>query len=175
MKFRNVEIEGPLIVELDPVTDFRGFFARVYCTNEFRVHGLNDHIEQINTSFCEKKGTLRGLHYQVAPFGEVKFIRCISGEVLDIIVDMRVESKTYLKSLTFVLSSVNRLALYIPEGFAHAYMSLVDGSEVLYSTSQRYIPDAERGLRWDDPKLNLVLPFDPVVVSSKDMSHPLLK
>jgi dTDP-4-dehydrorhamnose 3,5-epimerase len=174
MKFTNIEIIGPQIVELDCISDNRGFFARSFCANEFELNGLNGQIVQINTSFCEKKGTFRGLHYQIAPYGEVKFIRCISGEIIDVIVDMRLGSKTYLKSFSIVLSSKNRLAFYIPEGFAHAYMSLVDCSEVIYSTSQKYIPGAERGLRWDDPKLNLNLPFNPVLVSEKDLSHPFL-
>lgn len=174
MKFSNIEIDGPRIIELDFISDNRGFFARAFCNDEFELNGLNRQIVQINTSFCEKKGTFRGLHYQVQPYGEVKFIRCISGKILDVIVDMRPESQTYLNSFSIVLSSENRLAFYIPEGFAHAYMSLVDSSEVLYSTSQKYIPGAERGLRWDDPKLDLNLPFNPVLVSEKDLSHPYL-
>jgi dTDP-4-dehydrorhamnose 3,5-epimerase len=174
MKFTNIEIVGPRIIELDYIFDNRGFFARAFCNDEFKLNDLNGQIAQINTSFCEKKGTFRGLHYQVAPYGEVKFIRCISGEVLDIIVDMRPDSKAYLKSFSVVLSSENRLAFYIPEGFAHAYMSLTDSSEVLYSTSQKYIPGAERGIRWDDPKINLNLPFGPNLVSEKDLSHPFL-
>jgi dTDP-4-dehydrorhamnose 3,5-epimerase len=174
MKFTNIEIVGPQIIELDSISDNRGFFARAFCTNEFELNGLNGHIVQINTSFCQKKGTFRGLHYQVTPYEEVKFIRCISGEILDVIVDMRPDSLTYLKSFNIILSSENRRAFYIPGGFAHAYMSLTDASEVLYSTSQKYIPGAERGLRWDDPKINLNLPFNPVLVSEKDLSHPFL-
>jgi dTDP-4-dehydrorhamnose 3,5-epimerase len=172
MKFTKIEIDGPRIVELNKLEDERGFFARQYCVEEFKAEGLNHIIEQINTSNCFKKGTLRGFHYQLEPYGEVKFIRCISGKVLDIIIDVRPESKTYLKSFSIELSPENRVGMYIPVGFAHAYMSLIDNSEVIYTSSQKYIAGVEKGIRWNDPSLNLQLPFDPIIVSIKDMNHP---
>jgi dTDP-4-dehydrorhamnose 3,5-epimerase len=171
MKFSKIEIDGPRIVELNRLGDDRGFFARQFCVDEFNKEGLNSSILQINTSYCFKKGTLRGLHYQIEPYAEVKFIRCISGKILDILVDMRPSSITYLKSFSIELSSDNRLGMYIPEGFAHGYMSLIDNSEVLYSSSQNYIPGVEKGIRWDDPSIQLDLPFIPSVVSIKDRSH----
>jgi dTDP-4-dehydrorhamnose 3,5-epimerase len=172
MKFTKLKIEGPRIVELDLVNDFRGFFARQFCRDEFESEGLNSSIMQINTSFCRKKGTLRGLHYQLAPYGEVKFLRCISGEIIDILVDMRRDSLTYLQSFSIVLSSKNRIAIYVPEGFAHGYMSLTNNAEVFYLSSQKYIPGVEKGIRWNDPSIKLELPFQPIIVSEKDLSHP---
>lgn len=174
MKFTKIKIDGPRIVELNTINDERGFFARQYCAEEFKLEGLDPTIQQINTSNCKKKGTLRGFHYQLKPYGEVKFIRCISGKVLDIIIDVRPESETYLESFSVELSSENRVAMYIPVGFAHGYMSLVDNSEVMYTSSQKYIPGVEKGVRWNDPSIRLQLPFEPVIVSEKDMNHPNL-
>tara|TARA_B110000902_G_C13990972_1_gene468832 strand:+ start:179 stop:703 length:525 start_codon:yes stop_codon:yes gene_type:complete len=171
MKFTKIEIEGPRIVELNPLEDDRGFFARQFCFDEFEKEGLNPTILQINTSKSLKKGTLRGLHYQIEPFGEVKFLRCISGKIIDFLVDVRPNSLSYLKSFSIELTAENRLGMYIPEGFAHGYMSLTDNAEVIYSSSQMYIPGVERGIRWDDPSINLDLPFSPSIVSIKDLSH----
>ena len=172
MIFTKIEIEGPRIIELDSLADDRGLFARQFCVDEFEKEGLNSTILQINTSSCLKKGTLRGLHYQIDPYGEVKFLRCISGKVIDFLVDVRPNSSSYLKSFSIELTSVNRLGMYIPVGFAHGYMSLTDNAEVIYSSSQKYIPGVERGVRWNDPSIELNLPFDPLLVSSKDLLHP---
>jgi dTDP-4-dehydrorhamnose 3,5-epimerase len=172
MKFTKIGLEGPRIVELCPVSDSRGFFSRQFCVDEFIAEGLNPTIMQFNTSYCEKKGTLRGLHFQVEPYGEIKFLRCIAGEIVDFIVDVRPDSVTYLQSYSIVLSSKNRLAIYVPVGFAHGYMSLTDHAEVLYTSSQKYIPGFEKGIRWNDPSIKLVLPFAPTIVSEKDLSHP---
>ena len=172
MKFTKVKINGPKIIELDLLNDSRGFFARQFCQEEFKKNGLNSAILQINTSFCRKKGTLRGLHFQPEPYGEVKFLRCISGEIVDFLVDVRKDSPTYLDSFSIVLSSKNRVAIYIPEGFAHGYMSLTNNAEVMYSSSQQYLPGVEKGIRWNDPSIKLDLPFEPINVSEKDLSHP---
>jgi dTDP-4-dehydrorhamnose 3,5-epimerase len=172
MKFTKIEIEGPRIIELNTLEDDRGFFARQFCVDEFEKEGLNPTILQINTSNCLKKGTLRGLHYQIEPYGEVKFLRCISGKIVDFLVDVRPNSLSYLKSFSIELTSENRLGMYIPVGFAHGYMSLTDNAEVIYSSSQKYIPGVERGIRWDDPSINLDIPFSPSIVSIKDLSHP---
>jgi len=172
MKFTKIEIEGPRIIELNTLEDDRGFFARQFCVDEFEKEGLNPNILQINTSTCLKKGTLRGLHYQIEPYGEVKFLRCISGKIIDFLVDVRPNSSTYLKSFSIELTSENRLGMYIPVGFAHGYMSLTDNAEVIYSSSQKYIQGVERGIRWNDPSIKLDLPFNPCIVSSKDISHP---
>jgi dTDP-4-dehydrorhamnose 3,5-epimerase len=175
MKFTKIDIEGPRIVELNKLEDERGFFARQFCIEEFKEQGLNSSVIQINTSLCLKKGTLRGLHYQIEPYGEVKFLRCISGKIIDFMVDVRPSSITYLKSFSIELSFENRIGIYVPEGFAHGYMSLTDNAEVIYSSSQNYVPGVERGIRWDDPSINLDLPFSPILVSEKDLSHPFLK
>lgn len=172
MRFSKIEMEGPRIVELNTLNDDRGFFARQFCTEEFNEEGLNPTVVQINTSFCEKKGTLRGLHYQLEPYAEVKFLRCISGQIIDFMLDIRPESSTYLQSFSILLSSKNRIAIYVPEGFAHGYMSLTDNAEVIYTSSQKYIPGVEKGIRWNDPSIKLNLPFDPLLVSDKDLSHP---
>jgi dTDP-4-dehydrorhamnose 3,5-epimerase len=172
MKFTKIEIEGPRIVELNTLNDERGFFSRQYCIDEFKVEGIDPTIQQINTSNCIKKATLRGFHYQLEPYGEVKFIRCISGKILDMIIDVRPDSKTYLKSFSIELTSENRIGMYIPVGFAHGYMSIIDNSEVMYTSSQKYIAGLEKGIRWNDPSLNLQLPFYPEIVSEKDMNHP---
>lgn len=172
MIFTKIEIEGPRIVELNSLEDERGFFARQFCVDEFEKEGLISSILQINTSNCLKKGTLRGLHYQIEPFGEVKFLRCISGKVIDFLVDVRPDSQTYLQSFSIELTSENRLGMYIPVGFAHGYMSLTDNAEVIYTSSQKYIPGVEMGIRWNDPSIQLDLPFKPTIISSKDLSHP---
>jgi dTDP-4-dehydrorhamnose 3,5-epimerase len=172
MRFSKIEMDGPRIVELNTLNDERGFFARQFCIEEFNEEGLNPSLMQINTSFCGKKGTLRGLHYQLEPYAEVKFLRCISGEIIDFMVDIRPESATYLQSFSILLSSKNRIAIYVPEGFAHGYMSLTDNAEVIYTSSQKYIPGVEKGIRWNDPSIKLNLPFDPMIVSEKDLSHP---
>ena len=172
MKFTKIEIEGPRIIELRKLEDDRGFFARQFCVDEFEDEGLNPSISQINTSNCIKKGTLRGLHYQIEPFGEAKFLRCISGKIIDFIVDVRPGSRTYLKTFSIELTFENRLGIYIPVGFAHGYMSLTDNVEVIYLSSQKYIPGVERGICWNDPSIHLDLPFEPSIVSCKDLSHP---
>jgi dTDP-4-dehydrorhamnose 3,5-epimerase len=167
-------IEGPAIVDLDRRSDDRGFFARTFCVTEFANEDLATEVEQSNLSFNHRAGTLRGMHFQVAPHPEAKLVRCIAGAVLDIIVDVRPGSPTWLQHVAVELSAQNRRALYVPPFFAHGYQTLVDGAEVMYQVSGSYVPAAERGLRWDDPDLGLAWPLPVTVISNKDASWPLL-
>lgn len=175
MKFTETPLKGAFVVELEPREDFRGFFARAYCEQEFAQHGLPDRFVQGNMSYNHKKGTVRGLHYQVPPALEAKFMRCIGGAIFDVIVDMRPGSPTYLQWFGLELSAANRKALYVPPLFAHAYQALTDGAEVFYLVSQFYTPGTERGLRPDDPALDIKWPLPIEVISEKDMSWPLLE
>ena len=167
-------IEGPAIVDLDRRSDDRGFFARTFCVTEFANEDLATEVEQSNLSFNHRAGTLRGMHFEVAPHPEAKLVRCIAGAVLDIIVDVRPGSPTWLQHVAVELSAQNRRALYVPPFFAHGYQTLVDGAEVMYQVSGSYVPAAERGLRWDDPDLGLAWPLPVTVISNKDASWPLL-
>jgi dTDP-4-dehydrorhamnose 3,5-epimerase len=167
-------IDGPVVVDLDRRSDDRGFFARTFCVTEFANAGLSTEVEQCNLSFNHRAGTLRGMHFQVAPHPEAKLVRCIAGAVLDIIVDVRPGSPTWLHHVAVELSAQNRRALYVPPFFAHGYQTLVDGAEVMYQVSGSYVPAAERGLRWDDPDLALAWPLPVAVISNKDASWPLL-
>ena len=167
-------IEGVAIIDLDLRADDRGFFARTFCVDEFGDAGLSTQVEQCNLSFNHRAGTLRGMHFQVAPHPEAKLVRCIAGAIVDIIVDMRPESPTRLQHVAVELSAANRRALYVPPHFAHGYQTLVDGAEVLYQVSGSYAPQAERGLRYDDPALDLPWPLPVSTISTKDASWPLL-
>ncbi len=162
------------IVDLEQRVDDRGFFARSFCREEFLQAGLEPAVEQCNLSFNHEAGTLRGMHYQVAPHPEVKLVRCTRGSIVDIIVDMREESPTYLQHVAVELSADNRRALYVPPYFAHGYLTLEDNTEVVYQVSGAYTPSAERGLRHDDPALGLPWPVPVTRISEKDRSWALL-
>jgi dTDP-4-dehydrorhamnose 3,5-epimerase len=167
-------IEGVAIIDLEPRSDNRGFFARTFCVDEFHDAGLVTSVQQCNVSYNHRAGTLRGMHFQVSPHPEAKLVRCIAGAVMDIIVDMRPGSPTRFSHVAVELSAANRRALYVPPYFAHGYQTLVDGAEVLYQVSGSYAPAAERGLRWDDPDLGLNWPIPVLVISPKDASWELL-
>ena len=175
MIFTETHLRGAYVVELQEISDDRGFFARAFCADEFENHGLKPGIAQINLSSNAKKGTVRGLHYQQAPATEAKFMRCISGAIYDVIVDMRPGSDTYLQHFGIELSAKNRRALYVPEVFAHGYLALTDGAQAFYSASEFYTPGVERGIRYDDPALNIQWPEPVVIVSEKDAGWPLLQ
>ncbi len=175
MRFEQAKFEGAYLVDLEPSEDSRGFFARAFCKEEFGAQGLSTDLSQINISYNTSAHTLRGLHYQADPHGEIKLVRCTKGEIYDVIVDVRPGSPTYLDWVAVELSDKNRRALYIPEGFAHGFQSLCDGSEVLYLMSTQYVPDAARGLRWDDPKIGIDWPAaDQRTISDRDQSFALL-
>jgi dTDP-4-dehydrorhamnose 3,5-epimerase len=167
-------IEGPAVIDLDLRSDDRGFFARTFCIEEFGAAGLQTVVEQCNLSGNYRAGTLRGMHFQIAPHPEAKLVRCIRGAIVDIIVDMRPESPTRLQHVAVELTADNRRAFYVPPYFAHAYQTLTDDTEVMYQVSGSYEPSAERGLRHDDPVLGIQWPLPVSVISDKDASWPLI-
>ncbi|MCP2730227.1 dTDP-4-dehydrorhamnose 3,5-epimerase [Limnofasciculus baicalensis] len=174
MQFTETQLKGAFLVEIEKISDQRGFFARTFCAKEFEDRGLKSVVAQTSISFNSKKGTVRGLHYQIAPATETKLIRCTKGAIYDVIVDIRPESPTYLSHIAVELTDENHRALYLPEMFAHGYQVLTDGSEVIYQISEFYSPGCGRGLRYDDPVININWPLSVSEISSKDASWPLL-
>jgi dTDP-4-dehydrorhamnose 3,5-epimerase len=173
MQFTETELAGAYVIDLERREDERGFFARAWCAAEFASHGLDTRISQCNISFNERLGTLRGMHYQVPPHAEVKVVRCTRGAVYDVIVDLRPESPTYRSWIAVELTAQNGRLLYVPEGFAHGYQTLEDETETFYQVSVPYTPDAERGVRWNDPAFGIEWPDAPErVISEKDRSWP---
>ena len=175
MKFIETKLKGVYVIELNAFTDERGVFARTYCKDEFIRINFNKEFVQINFSLNKKKGTLRGMHYQVAPHEETKLIRCSSGKVFDVAVDLRKDSDTYLQWFGVELSKENMKMILIPEGFAHGFITLEDDSELIYHHTQYYNPEAERGIRYDDKTLNIQWPGEIKVISDKDKNYPILK
>jgi dTDP-4-dehydrorhamnose 3,5-epimerase len=175
VRFTQLEIAGAWLIEIEPHVDERGFFARTFCAREFAEHGLVATIAQCSTSFNAKRGTLRGLHYQVAPHEEAKVVRCTSGAIFDVVVDLRANMSTYRKWRSVELSASNRRMLYIPPGVAHGFQTTEDETEVFYQISTEYVADASRGVRWDDPSLAIEWPFpDSRIISQRDSSYPLM-
>ncbi len=176
MIFTKMILKGAFIVEPEKIQDGRGFFARAWCKKEFEAHGLNSNWAQNNISFNIRKYTLRGMHYQIAPYGEAKLVRCTRGAVFDVIVDLRPDSPTFLKWFGIELNLDNYKMLYVPENFAHGYLTLTDNAEVYYQVSKPYSPDHERGLRWNDPVLGINWPIggEPLI-SDKDKNWPGFK
>jgi dTDP-4-dehydrorhamnose 3,5-epimerase len=172
MIFTKLALEGAHLIELKKLEDSRGFFARAFCQHEFEEHGLNPRLVQCNISFNPACGTLRGMHYQRPPFSEVKLVRCTRGAIYDVIIDLRCDSPTYRQWQGLELSAANCRMLYVPEGFAHGYLSTTDESEVFYQVSEFYTPGAEAGIRWDDPVFAIRWPMEPRVISDKDCAHP---
>jgi dTDP-4-dehydrorhamnose 3,5-epimerase len=170
MIFTETRLKDAFIVALAPHQDERGFFARSWCQREFQDHGLNPALVQCNISYNKKKGTLRGMHLQLAPYAEAKLVRCTRGAIYDVIIDLRSDSPTYLQWLGIELSSENHLALFVPEGFAHGFQTLADETEVFYQMSAFYSPECSRGFRWDDPAFGIVWPLPVSVISEKDAS-----
>jgi dTDP-4-dehydrorhamnose 3,5-epimerase len=172
MKFVETKLKGAFIITPDLIEDKRGFFARTFCRQEFGEHSLNPDLVQCNISFNETKGTLRGMHYQAAPHEEVKLIRCTSGAICDVIVDLRLDSPTFKGWFAAELSKANHQMLYVPEGFAHGYQTLEPQTEVFYQVSTFYHPASERGVRWNDPTFGIKWPLPVGVISKKDGSYP---
>lgn len=171
MLFRETELPGAFVIELQKYEDERGFFARSWCQKEFEAHGLNPRTVQCNLSFNKVKGTLRGMHYQVAPHAEAKLVRCTRGAIYDVIIDLRRKSPTYKQYVSEVLSSKNYKALFIPEGFAHGFQTLEDNSEVFYQMSEFYSPEHQRGLRYNDPAFRISWPIEATVISDRDRNY----
>ena len=172
MIFTETKLKGAYLVEVKKIEDNRGFFGRAWCQKEFEDQGLNGNVVQINTSFTHKKGTMRGLHYQVDPYQETKFIRCTKGSIWDVIIDLRPKSPTFMQWVGHELSADNYKMVYVPENFAHGFVTLEDNSEVYYPVTTFYTPGAERGIRWNDPAFNIAWPVEVEIVTEKDGNHP---
>jgi dTDP-4-dehydrorhamnose 3,5-epimerase len=175
MIFTECKLAGAFVIELERREDERGFFARTFCQHEFEEHGLKPVIAQANVAFNRSRGTLRGMHFQFPPAAETKLVRCTRGAILDIIVDLRPESSTYLEHVSVELTAENQRALYVPERFAHGYQVLADGTETTYQVGEFYTPEAEGGLRYDDPRLGLSWPLPATTMSDKDRDWALLE
>ena len=174
MRFTATKIENVFVVEPNRFDDNRGFFARAFCREEFKDAGLNPNVAQCNLSFNDREGTLRGLHYQLSHAAEAKVVRCVRGALYDVAVDLRPESSTYRQHFAIELTEDNGLALYIPERFAHGYQTLTDDTTVFYHVSEPYTPDLERGIRYNDPILDIPWPRNVSSISSKDQQWPLM-
>ena len=175
MKFIETLLPGAYIIELEKYADERGYFARTYCQKEFRSRGLHDTFVQSNVSYNRQKGTLRGMHYQAEPYGEVKVVTCTAGEIYDVIIDLRPDSETYCRWFGVSLSETYEQSLYIPKGFAHGFQTIRDNSIVHYQMGEFYQPDYARGVRWDDPIFGIQWPLPVSTVSEKDSNYPDFK
>ena len=174
MIFTETKLKGAFIIDIDRREDERGFFARAFCQKEFEAHGLNPTIAQANIASNIRKGTLRGMHFQFPPAAETKLVRCTRGAILDVIVDLRPESPTYLEHVAVELNEDNQRALYVPERFAHGYQALADKTDTSYQVGEFYTPEAESGLMYNDPRLKLKWPLPVSVISEKDQKFRLL-
>ncbi len=174
MIFTETKLKGAYLIDIQKLEDERGFFARTWCEHEMADHGIDMHIVQANTSLNLKKGTLRGMHFQKSPYEEAKLVRCIRGSIYDVIVDLRTESPTFKKWFGVELTADNYKMIYIPERFAHGFITLEDNSEITYMMSQFYTPGYEAGFRWNDPAINIQWPMNAVVISEKDRNLPEL-
>ena len=172
MIFTPTELPDVVVVDLEQREDERGFFARAWCAREFAEAGLSTELVQCNLSFNEQRGTLRGMHFQRAPHAEAKLVRCTRGAIYDVAVDLRPGSPTHGRWVGVELTAENRRALYVPEGCAHGYQTLADGTETFYQVSEWYTPQAEGGVRWDDPAFGIEWPLPDPVLSPKDASWP---
>jgi dTDP-4-dehydrorhamnose 3,5-epimerase len=173
VKFAETPLAGAFVVEIEPLKDERGLFARSFCRKEFEAHGLDPAVAQCNVSHNVRRGTLRGLHYQAPPHEEAKLVRCTRGAIWDVIVDLREASKTRLQWFAAELSADNHRALYVPRGFAHGFQTLADDSEVFYQMSEFYRPDGARGIRWNDPSIGIRWPLAEPILSARDRDLPL--
>jgi dTDP-4-dehydrorhamnose 3,5-epimerase len=172
MTFRETPLAGAYVIGLNKLEDDRGFFGRTYCVNEFREKNLELQILQSNISFNRKRGTLRGMHMQTAPNGEIKLVRCTRGSIFDVIVDLRKDSGTYLQWFGIELTADSYEALYIPKDFAHGFLTLQDNTEVEYQMGEFFVPGSAVAFHWQDPTFNIQWPFAPLIISKKDMDNP---
>ena len=172
MKFTEMSIDGVYLITLEPYSDERGFFARAWCRHEFEEHGLAPNVAQVNVSYNKHAGTLRGMHYQAQPYGETKLVRCTRGAIYDVVIDMRPDSPSFRSWVGAELTADNRQMLYVPEDFAHGFITLTDETEITYQVSQFYTPEAEHGVRYDDPAFGIEWPVPIHVISEKDKNWP---
>ena len=175
MRFIPIHLAGAYLIEPELIADERGFFARTYCRDEFAELGLNPNLVQCNISYNKARGTLRGMHYQKAPYAEAKLVRCTQGGIYDVIIDLRNDSRTFTQWFGVELTAENRKALYVPEGFAHGFITLKDGTEVLYQMSEFFHAECAAGARWDDPVFSIQWPLDVKVISERDQNYPDFK
>ena len=172
MIFTETKLKGAFIVDLEKISDERGFFARTYCQDEFTAQGLMPEVVQSNMSTNKLRGTMRGMHYQNDPYQEEKLVRCVKGALYDVIIDLRVDSPTYLEWLGVELTEDNHRALLVPKDFAHGFVTLVENTTAFYMVSQFYTPGAESGIRWNDSSFGIEWPIEPEVISEKDLHWP---
>jgi dTDP-4-dehydrorhamnose 3,5-epimerase len=175
MIFNETELNDVFVIDLNKLGDERGFFARAFCVKEFKEHGIEFPVAQANVSYNRYKHTLRGMHYQKEPYGEAKLVRCTRGAIWDAIIDVRPDSSTYMQWIGVELTEQNYRMLYVPEGFAHGFITLEDETEVTYQVSEFYTPGAEKGIRWDDKSFNIDWPAEPNIISEKDKTWPDFK
>jgi dTDP-4-dehydrorhamnose 3,5-epimerase len=171
MKFNETKLPGVFELDLEPYSDERGLFARSWCQKEFEAHNVNPRLVQCNVSFNLQKGTLRGMHYQTAPFPEAKLVRCTRGAIYDVAVDLRPESPTFREWIGVTLTAENRKMLYVPEGCGHGFLTLENKTEVFYQMSEFYHPELARGVRWDDPAFQILWPATVEVISERDRTY----
>lgn len=174
MIFTETPLKGSYIIEVTPFQDERGWFGRTYCEREFKSIGISPSWVQINQSYSTHKGTLRGMHYQLPPFEEMKLVRCIGGKVFDVIIDLRKNSNTFLKWFGIELSAENKKMIFIPEGFAHGFQTLTDHCELIYHHSQFYTPESEAGIKYNDAVIHIAWPLEVTCISDRDNHHPML-
>ena len=172
MIFRETTLKGAFVIEMEKFADERGFFARAWCQREVEANGLISRVTQTNISFNKKRGTLRGMHYQVAPYEQIKLVRCTRGVIYDVIIDLRPDSPTFRKWTGVELTAENYTMLYVPENFAHGFQTLENNTEATYQVSQFYSPESERGVRYDDPVFQVEWPLPVEVISEKDIAWP---
>ena len=174
MIFTPTSLKGSYLIDLQPYSDERGWFARFYCKDEFKKIGHDKEWVQLNHSVTFEKGALRGMHFQIAPYREIKMVRCIAGAIYDVIIDLRKDSETFLKWFGAELSANNKKMMYIPEGFAHGFQCLSDNCELIYHHTEFYKPGSEGGIRYNDPVIGVYWPLEITTISSRDQSHPFL-
>lgn len=172
MLFRELPLAGAYVLELELLRDERGFFARAFSEREFADRGLCSSFVQSAIAYNERRGTLRGMHYQASPHAEVKLVRCTSGTVYDVLVDLRSNSPSYRQWTGVELSATNRHTVYVPEGIAHGYVTMTDDAELVYHMSARHVPESARGVRWNDPAFAISWPMKPSVIAARDADYP---
>ena len=174
MKFTPLSVQGAMLVEIEPITDARGLFARTFCEREFAACGLPDRFAQHSISFNRRRGTLRGLHFQREPHGEAKLVRCLRGAAFDVVVDLRAGTPGFGRWCSVEITDIARNAVFVPRGCAHGFQSLLDDTELLYLIDVPYVPDSASGIRWDDPQVGITWPIAEPTVSARDELLPRL-